>query len=135
MKEPWLSTVRGLASYRMPRLDILTSLIIRSNRTNAGDVASNGSTLDGNYRIPNSVIRTPQYLGRLPAGGLATGNTTVNLLTPDMLYPVERRTQVDMRFGKILRFGRARYDLSVDLYNLSERERCAHLRGDVSADR
>ena len=118
VKEPWLSTVRGLASYQMPKLDILTSLIIRSNRTNAGEVASNGSTLDGNYRIPNSVIRTPQFLGRLPAGAPPTGSTTVNLLTPDMLYPVERRTQLDMRFGKILRFGRARYDLSVDVYNL-----------------
>ena len=35
-----------------------------------------------------------------------------------MLYPLERRTQVDMRFAKILRFGRARYDIGVDLYNL-----------------
>ena len=116
--EPWLSTVRGLATYRMPKLDILTSLIVRSNRTTAGDVASNGSTLDGNYRIPNSVIQTPAYLGRLPAGQLVTGNTTVNMLTPSMLYPLERRTQLDMRFGKILRFGRTRYDLSVDLYNM-----------------
>jgi hypothetical protein len=118
VNEPWLSTVRGLASYRTPRLGILASIIVRSNRTNAGDIASNGSTLDGNYRISNSVIATPQFLGRLPSGGQANGFTTVNLLTPDMLYPIERRTQVDMRFGKILRFGRSRYDLSVDLYNL-----------------
>ena len=116
--EAWLSTVRGLASYRMPKLDILTSLIVRSNRTTAGEVASNGGTLDGNYRIPNSVIQTPAFLGRLPAGAQASGNTTVNMLTPSMLYPIERRTQLDMRFGKILRFGRTRYDLSVDLYNL-----------------
>jgi len=118
VNEPWLSTVRGLASYRMPRLGILASIIVRSNRTNAGEIASNGSTLDGNYRISNSVIATPQFLGRLPSGGQANGFTTVNLLTPDMLYPIERRTQVDVRFGKILRFGRSRYDLSVDLYNL-----------------
>jgi hypothetical protein len=116
--EPWLSTVRGLASYRMPKLEILTSLIVRSNRTTAGEVASNGTTLDGNYRIPNTVIQTSAFLGRLPAGAQSSGNTTVNMLTPSMLYPVERRTQLDMRFGKILRFGRARYDLSVDLYNL-----------------
>jgi hypothetical protein len=116
--EPWLSTFRGLATYRMPKLDILTSLIVRSNRTTAGEVASNGSTLDGNYRIPNSVIRTPEYLGRLPAGQQVNGNTTVNMLTPSMLYPIERRTQLDMRFGKILRFGRTRYDLSADLYNM-----------------
>jgi hypothetical protein len=36
-----------------------------------------------------------------------------------MLYPIERRTQLDMRFAKILRFGRTRYDIGVDLYNLT----------------
>ena len=57
------------------------------------------------------------YLGRLPAGGQTNGFTNVTVTTPDMLYP-ERRTQVDMRFAKILRFGRSRYDIGVDLYNM-----------------
>ena len=116
--EPWLSTIRGLATYRVPKVEVLTSLIVRSSRTTAGEVASNGGTLDANYRIPNTVMRD-QLLGRLPAGGTANGNTTINLLTPSMLYPLERRTQLDMRFAKILRFGRTRYDLGVDLYNLT----------------
>jgi hypothetical protein len=115
--EPWLTTVRGLASYTLPRIDVLVSLIGRSNVTNAsGDTASSGSSVDANYRMPNSYVQT--LLGRLPAGALASGFTTVNLLTPDMLYPLERRTQIDMRFAKILRFGRSRYDLGVDLYNV-----------------
>ena len=116
--EPWLSSVRALATYRVPKVEVLTSLIVRSSRTTAGEVASNGGTLDANYRIPNTVMRD-QLLGRLPAGGNANGNTTINLLTPSMLYPLERRTQLDMRFAKILRFGRTRYDLGVDLYNLT----------------
>jgi len=101
----------------VPRVEVLTSIIVRSSRTTASEVASNGSTLDATYRIPNTVMRDV-LLGRLPAGGTANGFTNINLLTPSMLYPVERRTQVDMRFAKILRFGRTRYDVGVDLYNL-----------------
>ena len=59
-------------------------------------------------------------LGRLPPGGLATGNTTVQLVDngDNRLYVDNRRTQLDMRFAKILRFGRTRFDVGVDLYNL-----------------
>ena len=42
----------------------------------------------------------------------------MNLLTATSLYPLERQTQVDMRFAKTLKFGRMRYDLGVDFYNL-----------------
>jgi hypothetical protein len=115
--EPWLTTVRGLASYRMPKVDVLVSATLRSTRTNAsGDVASNGSALAANYQLPNTVVQ--QYLGRLPAGQLATGTTTVNLLPAAALYPLQRMTQFDMRFAKTLKFGRTRYDVGIDLYNL-----------------
>jgi hypothetical protein len=117
VQEPWLTSFRGLASYRVPVVDVLLSTTIRSARTTAGgDVASNGTSLDANYQLPNSVVR--DYLGRLPAGALATGTTTVNLLTPGELYPLDRRTQIDVRIAKILRFGGSRLDLGVDVYNL-----------------
>jgi hypothetical protein len=123
--ERWTSTLRGLASYRVPKVDALVSLIVRSNRTSAsGDFGSNGSSLDATYRLPNACAANNPgcpsvmtYLGRLPAGGNANGFTNVTMTTPGMLYP-ERRNQVDMRFAKILRFGRSRYDIGVDLYNM-----------------
>jgi hypothetical protein len=116
--ERWLTSVRGLASYRVPRADVLVSATFRSVRTTAsGDVASNGSSLNAEYQIPNTVVRD-QFLGRLPANALATGTTTVSLLVPGQLYPLDRRTQLDMRFAKILRAGRTRYDVGIDLYNL-----------------
>jgi hypothetical protein len=59
-----------------------------------------------------------QLLGRLPAGASAAQTTTVNLLAPSELYPLTRRTEVDMRFAKILRFSGSRLDLGVDIYNL-----------------
>jgi hypothetical protein len=59
-----------------------------------------------------------QLLGRLPAGASAAQNTTVNLLSPSELYPLERRTEIDIRLAKILRFGGRRLDVGFDLYNL-----------------
>jgi hypothetical protein len=117
VQEPWLTSFRGLASYRVPVVEVLLSTTIRSARTTAGgDVASNGTSLDANYQLPNTVVSN--YLGRVPAGALATGTTTVNLLMPGDLYPLDRRTQVDVRIAKILRFGGSRLDLGVDVYNL-----------------
>ena len=47
------------------------------------------------------------------------GNTSVDILDTDhRLFADNRRTQVDMRFAKILRFGRRRADIGVDLGNL-----------------
>lgn len=115
--EPWLTSLRGLASYRVPKADVLVSATLRSVRTVAGaDVASSGTSLSANYQIPNSVVQT--YLGRLPAGAFATGTTTVNLLAPGDLYPLARTTQFDLRIAKTLRFGRTRLDAGIDLYNL-----------------
>ena len=115
--EPWLTSVRGLASYQIPKADVLVSATVRSVRTVAGgDVASNGTSLSANYQIPNTVVR--QYLGRLPANAFATGTTTVNLLAPGDLYPLARTTQMDVRIAKTLRFGRTRLDAGIDLYNL-----------------
>jgi hypothetical protein len=58
-------------------------------------------------------------LGRLPSGSQATGNTTIAITDNDhRLYSGERRTQVDMRFAKILRFGSTRADIGVDVGNL-----------------
>jgi hypothetical protein len=115
--EPWLTSFRGLASYQVPKVAVLVSGTLRSTRTTAGgDVASNGTSLNANYQIPNTVIR--QYLGRLPAGAFATGTTTVNLLAPGALYPLQRDTQLDMRVAKIVRFGRTRFDVGFDVYNL-----------------
>ncbi len=58
-------------------------------------------------------------LGHLPPGAIATGTTTI-LLTDNehRTYADERRTQVDMRFAKIFRFGRTRTDIGVDVNNL-----------------
>ncbi len=119
--EPWQTTVRGLASYTVPKVDVLVSSTFRSVRVTtpflsagAGS-ATNGPSLQANWNVPNTVVQG--LLGRLPAGTNANGNTTVNLVLPGEVYG-ERVTQVDMRFAKVVRFGGKRADIGVDLYNL-----------------
>ena len=105
--EPFLTTFRGLASYTVPKVDVLVSASLRSLPP---------PELSAAYLVPNSVFRA--QTGRLPAGGTATGNQTVQLLDSNQLYAEDRLTQVDMRFAKVLRFGGRRADVGVDLYNL-----------------
>jgi hypothetical protein len=105
---PWQSTIRGLASYTVPRIDVLVSTVIRSQPEN---------DITANWQVPNSVIAST--LGFLPPGAPAAGNTTI-LLTDNehRVWSGERRTQVDMRLAKIVRFGRTRTDIGVDINNL-----------------
>ena len=107
-EDPFQTTVRGLASYTIPKVDVLVSGTLRSQPA---------FERNANWQVPNSVIQS--IIGRLPPGGLATGNTTINVLDNDhRLYADNRRTQIDMRFAKILRFGSRRLDIGVDLNNL-----------------
>jgi hypothetical protein len=113
---PFLTTVRGLTSYTLPKIDVQVSATFRSQpATQLGitDGAANGAT----WNVPNTIVQS--LLGRLPPGALATGNTAVRLLDPgNRLFVGGRRNQVDMRIAKILRFGRTRLDAGLDINNL-----------------
>ena len=105
---PFQTTIRGLASYMVPKVDVLVSATVRSQPPLA---------LAASWAVPNTVIQS--ITGRLPPGGLATGNTTIAILDADhRLYADNRKTQIDMRFAKIFRFGKRRADLGIDLSNL-----------------
>jgi hypothetical protein len=106
--EPWQTTIRGLASYTLPKVDVLVSGTVRSQP----EVPINAT-----WVVPNSVIAAA--LGHLPPGATATGTSTL-LLTDNehRAYSGQRRTQIDMRFAKVLRFGGTRTDVGVDLNNL-----------------
>jgi Carboxypeptidase regulatory-like domain len=107
---PYQTTVRGLASYIIPRVEVLVSAAIRSQPPLA---------LTATWPVPNSVVSQPQFLGRVPPGGTAGGNTNVTLLDNEhRLYADNRRTQVDMRVAKVFRFGKTRVDVGVDGENL-----------------
>jgi hypothetical protein len=106
--EPWMTTLRGLASYTIPTVDVLVSATLRSQHP---------EDITATWRVPNSVIAAA--LGRLPVGATATGNTNITLTDNEhRVYADERRTQIDMRVAKVLRFGRTRTDVGVDIFNL-----------------
>ena len=113
--ELWLTSFRGLASYRMPRVDVLISATMRSQpaTTPAGAVAMNGTSLAANYNVSNAIVQA--QLGRPLVGGAQ--NVSVNLLKPGQQYQ-DRLNAVDVRFAKTLRFGQRRADVGIDLYNL-----------------
>jgi hypothetical protein len=115
IEEPWLWNWRGLITYVVPKVDVQVSGIIRSqsNTQNTNDPASTGLSMQALYFEPNSAVLAA--LGRPIAGGATT--VTLDLAKLGQVYP-DRLNTVDMRFTKIVRFGRTRTNIGIDLYNL-----------------
>jgi hypothetical protein len=102
--EPYLTQVRGLATYTIPKVNVQVSGTLSSNP---------GIDLAANYTVTSAIANVgPQPLGR----NLSSGNVTVNLIEPGTLYS-PRRNNIDFRVAKILRFGRTRTQVGVDIYN------------------
>jgi hypothetical protein len=129
--EPWLTTFRGLASYTIPKADVLVSAILRSqpNVQPGTDVATNGASRAANY-----LMSTSQFLaatGRPLRTGVTT--ETVNLLLPGQLYG-ERVNNLDMRVAKIVRIRDVRANIGVDFYNLTNANTHSTVDATYSAD-
>jgi len=109
----WLTQLRGLVSYTIPKIDTLVSAVIQSKP---------GALLAANYAMPAvrtattpaNVAVVADFLGRAPSGNVP--NVTINLIEPGSLYG-ERINQLDFRFAKNFRFGGKRAMLALDLYN------------------
>ena len=68
-------------------------------------------SLAANLVMPSAQVAPS--LGRPLSGG---ANVTVNLLAPNTLFG-DRINQIDMRIGKMLRFGRTRSTVALDVLN------------------
>jgi hypothetical protein len=116
--ERWLTSARGIVSYTIPKWDILVSASGRSTAnaqpsTIFSSVATNGASLSANYNVPSSAVQAA--IGRpLPGNASIQG---VDLTLPGQIYG-DRINALDMRFAKVLRFGRTRSNIGIDLYNL-----------------
>jgi hypothetical protein len=116
ISEDWLTSIRGLASYTVPKVDVLVSGSFRSTPGVApagNSVASNGNSLSANYNVSSTFLQA--QTGRPLAPGQAF--QTVNLLVQGHTFP-DTLNSVDLRIGKILRFGKTRTNVAIDLYNL-----------------
>jgi hypothetical protein len=109
--EPWLTQIRGLGSYIVPKVDVTVAASFQFKPGTLGlggnDSASNGNSVNANYAVTSAVAGTT----------ILNGQQSVNLLLPGELYGDYVR-QVDLRVGKNLRFGRTRTLVGIDVYNL-----------------
>jgi hypothetical protein len=102
---PFLTQVKLLGTYTIPRIDIQLAATLQSIP---------GPMIEANFVVPNALVQPS--LGRPLSGNAA--NVTVPIVAPGTLYG-DRLHQVDFRIGRIIRFGgNRRVTPSVDLYNL-----------------
>ena len=104
-EEPMLTQFKGYGIYTIPKVNVQMSGTFRSTP---------GTTFNANYTATNAYLGANSTLGRTLSGNAA--NITVALLSPNTLY-TDRRNELDMRIGKVLRFGRSRNVISLDIYN------------------
>jgi hypothetical protein len=97
--------VTGLATYTVPKIDVLVSGTFRSEQ---------GAPLSANLTVTNTPEVVAQLGRNLSAPG---GSVVVNLIEPGTVYG-DRLNEVDLRIAKLLRFGRTRTNVGVDIYNL-----------------
>jgi hypothetical protein len=101
--EPFRTQLNGLVSYTVPRVDVQVSGTVQSRP---------GGQLAANWVVPSAVVA--QTLGR-PLAGNQT-NVTINILDP-WQRTHDRVNQVDLRVAKIVRVGRSRATIGVDIFN------------------
>jgi hypothetical protein len=99
----FLTQLKFLASYTIPRIDLQVSASLQNLP---------GPEILATYTATNAIV-SPS-LGRPLSGG--ANNVTIPLVEPRSMYG-DRVNQLDLRFGKILRFGQRRANVGVDIYN------------------
>ncbi len=115
LESGFLTQVRGLASYQVPKVDVEVSATLQSKP---------GQQLAANYFMP--AVRTSatpanqavvaDFLGRPPSGSVPGSTVPINLVTPGALYG-DRVNELDLRFSKVFRFSGVRTKVSLDMYN------------------
>ncbi len=128
VESPFLTSFNGLASYVIPRIDVLISGVYR-DRPILNGTPNNASTDQLGGSLPATFTFTAtdafgtavaQQIGRPLTGG----PFLVNLITPGTLYGGgtlygERNRSIDLSLKKIIRMGRRRLTAGLDIYNLA----------------
>jgi hypothetical protein len=112
----FLPQYKALGTYVLPRVDVLLSATFTSKPgiqvSGFGTPVAAGAWA-ANYTVSNAVVS--QRLGRNLSGNLT--NITVNLIEPHSLLGA-RVNELNLRFGKVVRVGRTRTNVGVDIFNV-----------------
>jgi hypothetical protein len=100
----FITRVTALGSYVVPKGDVQIAATFRSDQ---------GGVQRADWSASNADLKP--FLQRDIAGGLT--NLTINLVAPGQVWG-DRVNEFDLRIAKILRFGRTRTNVGVDIYNL-----------------
>jgi hypothetical protein len=99
----YLTQAKFLATYVLPRVDVNLAATVQSTP---------GPVVNANRNYSSGEIAPS--LGRPLSAGAATA--TINMLLPGDIYS-DRTNQLDLRVGKIFRFGGRRASVNLDIYN------------------
>jgi hypothetical protein len=103
--EPYRTDFRGLASYLVPKVDVQLA---------ATWASIPGDSLRADYTLtPADQAAVAAQIGRPLTGAF----NTVNLIAPATMWGA-RTNNVDLRIGKLFRFGTTRSLVAVDIFNL-----------------
>ena len=102
-QEKFITTVKFVTTYRVPVVDVQLSGTYQGLA---------GRPITADFVANNALVS--RTLGRNLSGAT---NVTVPIVEPGTMFG-DRVHQVDVRMGKILRFGGARTTVSLDVYNL-----------------
>jgi hypothetical protein len=103
---PWLTQLKFLTAYTVPKVDVQVAATYQ-NQAGLARLAT--------WQAPNAEIAAS--LGRPVSGTVDNGGTTaIALIAPNSDYG-DRLNQLDLRVGKVFRYGRTRSFVSLDLFN------------------
>jgi hypothetical protein len=99
----FVTKLTALGTYTVPKIDVLVSGTLRSDQ---------GAVLAANWNASNAVLQP--ILGRPISGGQA--NILINLAEPGQVWG-DRVNALDLRVAKIVRVGRMRNTIGIDVFN------------------
>jgi hypothetical protein len=99
----FVTKLTALGTYTVPKIDVLISGTLRSDQ---------GAVLSANWNASSATLAPS--LGRPLAGGVP--NLTINLAQPGQVWG-DRVNALDLRFAKIVRLGRFRNTIGLDVFN------------------
>jgi len=137
-RAPWQTSIRGSASYTVPKVDVLVSTVFQS--LPGTDISANLTySKDQVQWNAESAARATRACNVATQGAgcfnnvLTPTTTTVALMLDNELYG-ERVTYWDMKFAKNIRFANRRLQLGVDLYNIFNSDAVTGYNGTYTID-